>query len=152
MQFSTFCCGFSTSVAFIRGRLTVKSCIKAAAYVLFFNFLCGFYSSAAFIWGWLICKILSLQTCKSGLAHVKWKWNFTLRLFKNYFQCKQTFGMRKVWFSSTLTTQDRFFRAAASIRVRLMCSLSSEKVRLLIKCGFYTRLYGICNALSRQNE
>ena len=26
-----------------------------------------------------------------------------------------------------------------------MCNLSSEKVRLLIECGFYTRLYGIRN-------
>ena len=58
---------------------------------------------------------------------------------------------KAVGFSPTSTTQGRFFRAAASIRVQLMCNLSSEKVRLLssirvrllIKCGFYTRLYGI---------
>ena len=41
--------------------------------------------------------------------------------------------MRKaVGFSPTLTTLVRFFQDAASIRVRL-----------LIKCGFYTLLYGI---------
>ena len=117
-------------------RTTVKSCIKAAAYVQFFNFWCGFYAKS-----W-VCK-----TRKSCLAHVKWKWNLTLRLFQTYFKCKQTFGMRKaVGFSSTSTTC-RFLRAAASIRVRLMCNLSSEKVRFLFECGFKytcrsTRLYG----------
>ena len=44
--------------------------------------------------------------------------------------------------SPTSTTLGRSFQAAASIRVRLMCNLSSKKVRLLIKCGFYTQLYG----------
>ena len=60
---------------------TKKLCIKAAAYVQFFNFWCGFYKSAPFIWGRLICKVLSLPTCKSGVAHVKWTWNLILRLF-----------------------------------------------------------------------
>ena len=41
---------------------TVKSCIKAAACVFFSAFWCGFYAKS---------RRLSLQTCKSGLAHVK---------------------------------------------------------------------------------
>ena len=53
--------------------------------------------------------------------------------------------MRKaVRFSHTSTTPGRFCQAAASIRVRLMCNLSSEKVWLLFECGFYTRLYDRC--------
>ena len=59
--------------------------------------------------------------------------------------------MRKaVGFSPTSMTLGRFFQAAASVQVRFMCNLRSEKVRLLfigvrllIKCDFYTRLYGI---------
>ena len=77
-------------------------------------------------------------TRKSGLAHVKWKWNLTLRLSQNYFKCKQTFGMRKaVGFSPTSKTPGCFFRAAASIRVWLKCNLSSEKV------SFYSRAASI---------
>ena len=61
-----------------------------------------------------------------------------------YFKCKQTFGMRKaVEFSRTSSTSGRFFQAAASLQVWLMCNSSSEKVQLLLECGFYTRLYGI---------
>ena len=102
--------------------------------------------------GDLCAKSWVCKTRKSGLAHAKWQWNLTWRLFYNYFKCKQTFGMRKeVWFSPTSTTIGRFFQAAASIRVRLMCNLRPEKVRLLfwvqllikIKCAFYTWLYGI---------
>ena len=52
---------------------------------------------------------------------------------------------RPVGFSPTSTTIGRFFRAAASFRARLMCNLSLEKVRLLVKCGFYTQLYGTPN-------
>ena len=48
-----------------------------------------------------------------------------------------TFGVRKaVRFSPTSTTPGRFFQTAASIRVWLMCNLSSEKVWLLFECGF----------------
>ena len=91
--------------------------------------------------GGLYAKSWVCKTRKSGLANVKWKWNLTLRLFQIYFKCEQTFGMRKaVGFSPTSRTLGRFFRAAAFMRVWLMCNLSSEKLRLLIKCGFYTRL------------
>ena len=48
-------------------------------------------------------------------------------------QLFQISGMRKaVGFSPTSTTIDRFFRAAASIRVRLMCNWVRRK------CGFYS--------------
>ena len=118
---------------------TAKSCTKAAAYVQFSTFWWGFYSSAA-----LLRVAMQLQspesarwTRKSGLAHVKWKWNLTLWWFQIYFKCKLTFCSRKVaGFSPTSTTQGRFFRAAASIRLRFMCNLSSEKVRLLFECSF----------------
>ena len=57
--------------------------------------------------------------------------------------------MRKaVEFSPTSATPGRFFRAVASIRVRLMCNLSLKKMRLLFECGFYTRLYGIQSLLA----
>ena len=57
--------------------------------------------------------------------------------------------MRKaVEFSPTSATLGRFFWAVASIRVRPMCNLSSEKMRLLFECGFYTRLYGIQSLLA----
>ena len=50
---------------------TVKSCIKAAAYVQFFNFLVRLlFKYALYAKSW-VCK-----TRKSGLAHVKWKWNW----------------------------------------------------------------------------
>ena len=99
--------------------------------------------------GGLYAKSWVCKTRKSGLAHVKWKWNLTLRLSQIYFKCKLAFFMHKVvGFSPTWTTLGRFFRAAASIRVQLMCNLSSEKVRLLIKCGFCTRLYGIHKAMN----
>ena len=51
---------------------TVKSCIKAAAYVQFFNFLvrllfkCGFYLRAVYVQ-----KPESAKPVKSGLEHVK---------------------------------------------------------------------------------
>ena len=97
--------------------------------------------------GGLYAKSRVFKTRKSGFAHVKWKWNLTLRLFQNYFNFKQTVGMWKaVWFRPTSTTPGPFLQAAASVRVRLMCSLSSKKMRLLFECGFqcgfYTRLYG----------
>ena len=53
---------------------------------------------------------------------------------------------------SPTSTLGRFFRAAASIWVRLMCNLSSESVRLLIKCGFYTRLYGSVFEIDRERR
>ena len=103
----------------------------------FSTFWCSFYSSAAFIWGGLYAKSWVCKTRKSGLQHKKWKWNLTLRFVPHYFKCKQTFGMRKAGgVSPTSTTLGRFFSAAASIRVRLMCNLSSEKLRLLFECGF----------------
>ena len=43
---------------------------------------------------------------------------------------------KTIRFSLTSTTLGRLLRAAASIRARLMCNLSSEKVRLLFKCSF----------------
>ena len=61
-----------------------------------------------------------------------------IAIVPKFFKYKQTFGMRKtVGFGATSTTPGHFFfRAAASIRVRLMCNLSSEKVWLLFECGF----------------
>ena len=57
------------------------------------------------------------------------------------FQCKQKKkGKRKAaGFSPKSTTPGHFFRAAASIRVQLMCNLSSEKMRLL-----HTTLRYVC--------
>ena len=64
---------------------TVKSCIKAAANFQLFG--------AASIQVWLLFQVRLLfegglyakswvcKTRKSGLAHVKWKWNLTWRLF-----------------------------------------------------------------------
>ena len=133
--FNTNCTFFIISALQIHN--TVKLCVKAAAYMQYFNFSvwllfkCGFYLRAAYTQSW-VCK-----TSKSGLAHVKWNWNLTLPLFHNYFKCKQIFSMRKgAGFSPTSMTLGRFFQAAASIRVRLMCNLSSEKVWLLFECGF----------------
>ena len=74
---------------------------------------------------------------------------------KSFQNVDKTFGVRKaVGFSSISTILGHFFQTAASIRVRLMCNLSSESVasirgRLLIKCGFYTRLYGISQKSNR---
>ena len=111
--------------------------MKAAAFVQFFNFLVRLLFE-----GGLYAKSRVSKPVKA-VWHVKWQWNLTLRWFQNHFKCKQTFGVRKaVGFSSTSTILGRFFQAAASVRVRLMCNLSSEKVRLLIKRGFYSRLYG----------
>ena len=65
------------------------------------------------------------------------KVKFDIAIVQKLFECKQTFGMRKaVEFSPTSMTQSSFLRAAVSIRARLMCNLSSEKVRLLFECGF----------------
>ena len=100
--------------------------------------------------GGLYAKSWVCKSRKSGLAHVKWKWNLTLWLFHNYFKCKQTLGMRKaVRFSPTSTTQGRFFsscgfyRSAANVQFEFGGSAASIRVQLLIKCGFYTRRYGI---------
>ena len=96
-----------------------------------------------------ICNLLSLQNPKSGLAHVKMKEKLDIQYLQNYFKCKQAFGIRKaVGFSPKSTTLDSVFQATVSIRVRLIRQLelgesaASIRVRLLIKCGFYTRLYG----------
>ena len=57
--------------------------------------------------------------------------------------------MRKTrGFSPTSTTLGRFFSSCGFYTSGLMCNLSSEKVRLLIKCGFNTRLY----AMPRHNN
>ena len=112
-------------------NLSVKTCIKAAAYVklqllgaasiqLRLLFESGLYAKS-----W-VCKIR-----KSGLAKVKWKWNLTLRLFQISFECKQTFGMRRaVAVSPTLTTLGGFFE----LRLLYECGLCATWVRR--KCGF----------------
>ena len=118
-------------------KTTVNSCIKAVA----------------FIWRRLICKVLSLQNRKSSPEHVKWKWNLTLRLFHNYFKCKQTFGMQKAaGFSPTSTTLSRFFElwllfesgwCATWVR-RILCGLylsaTYNQVRLLYTTLRYLEL------------
>ena len=106
------------------------------------------------------CPLRSVRTGLTGLlsepgpqTHL----TSLLRLFHNYFKCKQTFGMQKaVRFSPTSTTLGRFFRAAASIytsaayvQLEFGESTASIRVRLLIKCGFYTRLYSSLNSLKR---
>ena len=50
--------------------------------------------------------------------------------------------MKAAEFRPIRTILGNHFQATASVGVRLMRNLSLEKVRLLIKCGFYTRLYG----------
>ena len=65
---------------------TVKSCTKAAAHK---------HNFRLFGAAWDVCKSWVCKTHNSGLPHVKWRWNLTLRLFHNYFKCKQTYGMRK---------------------------------------------------------
>ena len=63
---------------------------------------------------------------------------------------KQTFGMRKVArFRPTSTTLGRsfsscgFYSSAAYVQLEFGESAASIRVRLLIKCGLYTRLYGL---------
>ena len=81
---------------------------KAVAYMQFWNLLVFLvrllFEGGLYGQSW-VCK-----TRKSGLAHVKWKWNVTLRLFHNYFKCKQTFGTWKaVGFSPTSRARGRIF-------------------------------------------
>ena len=66
------------------------------------------------------------------------------------FKCKQTLGMRKAFgFSPTSTTLGRFFSShgfylsVSYVKLEFGESAASIRVRLLIKCSFYTRLYGI---------
>ena len=90
-------------------------------------------SGAAFISeGGLYAKSRVCKTRKSGLVHVKWKWNLTLRLFQNYFKSNRAFGMRKaVGFSPASTTPGRFFK----LRLLYECGLCASWVRR--KCSFY---------------
>ena len=82
--------------------------------------------------GWY-AKSRVFKTHKSSLAHVKWEWNLALRLFQNYFNCKQTVGMRKaVGFRPTSTTPGPFFE----LRLLFECGLSATWVRR--KWGFYS--------------
>ena len=128
---SQYCC-FACGVNYLYRKVVYKSRGLCA---IFEHFGAASIQLRLLFEGGLYAKSWVCKTRKSGLAHVKWKQNLTLRLFHNYFKCKQTFGMRNaVGFSPTSTTLRRCFRAAASIRVQLLCNLSSEKV--LFECGF----------------
>ena len=82
--------------------------------------------------GWY-AKSRVFKSHKSSLAHVKWKWNLALRLFQNYFNCKQTVGMRRRWdFVLHRQHQVPFFE----LRLLFECGLSATWVRR--KCGFYS--------------
>ena len=66
-------------------------------------------------------------------------------MFQSYFKCKQ-FGKRKtIGFSPTSTALGRLLQAAASIWVRLLRDLQSEKVRLLFECSFLSSVAFIHN-------
>ena len=116
---------------------TVKSCIKAAAYVQVFNFLvrllfkCGFYLRAAYMQSPKSAKPVKAV---SHMWNESETWHFDV---PNYVECKQTFGMRKaVRFGPTSTTtgllfgrglcatwvwrKRGFFSSAASNQVRLL--------------------------------
>ena len=113
--------------------------------------------------GGLYAKSWVCKTRKSGLAHVKWKWNLTPWLFQNYLKRKQTFGMQKsgkILFYiddiRPLFSSCGFHSSAVYVQLEFGESAASIWVRLLIKCGFYTRLYGtytiVENVQNRERE
>ena len=88
-------------------------------------------------------NVLSLQNPFNSLEW-KMKVKLTLQILQFFSEANKHFSMRKVArFSPPSMTLSGLLRAVANIRARLVCNLSLEKVHLLIKCGFYTRLYGI---------
>ena len=97
-----------------------------------------FYSKAAYAMFW-VCKIRI-----SGLAHVKMKEKLDMRLLENYFKFKQTFGIQVEDLVQHRRHKTAFFcgfcSSAAYVQLEFGESATSIRVRLLIKCGFYTRL------------
>ena len=78
------------------------------------------------------------------------KMKFDIAIVPKLFQCKQIFGMRKsLGFSPTvcLFSSCSFYTSAAYVQLEFGESAASIRVRLLIKCGFYTRLFGMQGGL-----
>ena len=82
--------------------------------------------------GGLHAKSRVYKTRKSGLAHVKWKWNLTLRLLQYNHKCKQIFTCEK-W--QDFVIQQRPQATFFELRLLFECSLCATKVRR--KCSFY---------------
>ena len=118
-------------------------------------FWCGFYSSAAFMRGRLIQCSESAKLLKAVLVWhnaacaVKAKVDFVnvAKLFQNV--KTKTLGMQNaVKFSSMNNigppfSSHGFCLKAANVKLQLLESAASNQVRLLTKCGFYTRLHGL---------
>ena len=70
---------------------TAEWCIKATAYVQFFNFLVQLLSKCGFLFlrAFFICNVLSLKNLwkqSSTMGHVQWKRNLTLWMSRNWFK------------------------------------------------------------------
>ena len=114
---------------------TVKLCIKAAAFVQFFNFLVRpLFKDGLYAMFWA-CKTRESSLAQSYMYSESETW--LCECHKIVSKCKQTFWQAKaVEGSCTWTISGHHFQAAACIWVRLMCNLSLENVRLVFKCGF----------------
>ena len=128
---------------------TEKACIKADAYVQFFNFLvrllfkCGFYLRAAYMQS----PESSKSEKRSGTCKMKVK--LDIAIAPNLFQRSTNSWHAKSSGISSYTDNTRplfpscgFYSSAAYVQLKFRESAASIRVRLLIKCGFYTRLYG----------
>ena len=127
---------------------TIKSCVKATAYLQFFNFFigCNFYLRATYWYAlFSVCKTheRSLARCDTNSKSKTWlcECHKTVSKCKPFWNIKSSRLLPHLGKIGPPFSSHGFYLSAAYVQLQFGESAASIWVWPLIKCSFYTRLH-----------